>query len=94
MMTNVAYKPSCREKVVPTRATFLKTQTGKASAAVAVKDLRPLRGARARASLTAILASAGKSPMGACPLPVFTKPESKGEEKIVFLFDLNHPLRK
>jgi hypothetical protein len=29
---------------------------GKASAAVAVKDLRPLRGARVRASLTAILA--------------------------------------
>jgi len=42
---------------------------GKTYAAVAVKDLRPLRGARARASLTAILAPAGTPAMGACPLP-------------------------
>jgi hypothetical protein len=41
-------------------------QTGKASAAVVVKDLRPLRGARGRASLTAILAAARSPAMGAC----------------------------
>ena len=59
---------------------------GKASAAVAVKDLRPLRGARARASLTAILAPAGTPAMGACPLPVFKQNQTTtNARKTVFL---------
>jgi hypothetical protein len=47
------------------------TGSGIASVALAVKDLRPLRGARARASLTAVLTTAGTSPMGAVAAPCF-----------------------
>jgi len=68
--SNKAYKRSWREKITPAPGVSLKAKktpgSGKASAAVAVKDLRPLRGARARASLTAILAAAGTPPMAAC----------------------------
>src|ERR1051326_4795689 len=84
-LTNVTYKPSSPIKIAPFRFVFLKSgkNRGRASAAVAVKDLRPLRGARARPSLTAILVPAKTSAMGAYPLPVFNKTRiTKKEPKL------------